>query len=100
METLWRKTTPLGALACVLAIVLLAPAQASACNKVAAPGGSDSAAGTVSAPYATFQKLAHSLAPGQTGCLRGGTYRENVEVNANGAPGAPMASRIRSSTIS
>ena len=36
------------------------------------------------------QKLAHSLAPGQTGCLRGGTYRENVEVNANGAPGAPI----------
>ena len=74
----------------MLVIVLLAPAQASACDRVAAPGGSDSAAGTVAAPYATFQKLAHSLAPGQTGCLRGGTYRENVEVNANGAPGAPI----------
>ena len=90
MDSLWRTTTPLGALACVLAFLLLTPAQASACNRVAAPGGSDGAAGTAPSPYATFQKLAHSLAPGQTGCLRAGTYRENVEVNANGAPGAPI----------
>ena len=85
------KPLLLGALACVLALARCSrPAQAAACNRVAAPGGSDSAAGTVAAPYATFKKLAHSLAPGQTGCLRGGTYRENVEVNANGAPGAPI----------
>ena len=90
MDILWRKTTPLGALACVLAALALGPAQASACNRVAAPGGSDGAAGTAGSPYATFQKLAHSLGPGQVGCLRGGTYKENVEVNANGAPGAPI----------
>jgi hypothetical protein len=90
MESLWRKTTPLAALACVLALLTLAPAEASACNRVAAPGGSDGGPGTLAAPYATFQKLAHSLAPGQVGCLRAGTYRETVEVNANGAPGAPI----------
>ena len=100
MDMLRGHPTPFGALfrlrlccACALALSLflvLGPAQASACNRVAAPGGSDGAAGTAGAPYATFQKLAHSLAPGQTGCLRGGTYRENVEVNANGAPGAPI----------
>jgi hypothetical protein len=90
MDKLWRTTTALGALTCVAALLALAPAQASACNRVAAPGGSDGAAGTAGAPYATFQKLAHSLGPGQVGCLRAGTYRENVEVNANGAPGAPI----------
>jgi parallel beta helix pectate lyase-like protein len=90
MDTLWRTTAPLGALACVLALLALTPAQASACSRVAAPGGSDNAAGTAGAPYATFKKLAHSVAPGQAGCLRGGTYQENVEVNANGAPGAPI----------
>ena len=90
MDTLWRQTTLLGALAFVLALLALTPAQAAACNRVAAPGGSDGAAGTVGAPYATFKKLAHSLSPGQTGCLLAGTYRENVEVNANGAPGAPI----------
>ncbi len=80
-------------LACALALLVpaaLSPAQAGACTRVTAPGGSDSAAGTAAAPYATFNKLSHSLAPGQTGCLRSGTYRENVEVNANGAPGAPI----------
>ena len=90
MDMSWRKATALCALACVAALLALTPAQASACTRVAAPGGSDGAAGTAASPWATFQKLAHSLAPGQVGCLRAGTYRENVEVNANGAPGAPI----------
>ncbi len=100
MDSFGRHPAPPGALrrlrlavACAAALALIAaaaPAPAAACNRVAAPGGSDGAAGTLAAPYATFKKLAHSLAPGQTGCLRAGTYRENVEVNANGAPGAPI----------
>lgn len=54
-----------------------APADAAApttCTKVAAPTGSDSAAGTEAAPYKTVQKLTRSIAAGQTGCLRAGTY--------------------------
>ena len=85
----WLRLCVVAALA-LAALAAIAPSQASACNRVAAPGGSDGAAGTAAAPYATFGKLAHWLAPGQTGCLRAGTYRENVEVNANGAPGAPI----------
>lgn len=57
----------------------LNPSQAEAetiCNKYAAPGGSDSAAGTESAPYRNAQKLADSLSAGQVGCLRGGVYTE------------------------
>lgn len=45
-----------------------------ACNKYAAPTGSDSAPGTLAAPYRTAQKLGSSLGAGMTGCLRGGTY--------------------------
>jgi len=44
------------------------------CDRVAATNGSDSNAGTLSAPYLTPQKLADTLAAGQTGCLRGGSY--------------------------
>ena len=51
------------------------------CDKVAAPSGSDSAAGTAASPYRTAQKLADSLAPGQTGCLRAGLYEQDVKVD-------------------
>lgn len=58
-----------------LALALATPASASAlCSKVAAPNGSDSAAGTEAAPYLTVQRLVDSLNAGQTGCLRTGTY--------------------------
>jgi hypothetical protein len=50
------------------------PASSVACHRVASPLGSDAAAGTLAAPYRTAQKLADSLASGQRGCLRAGTY--------------------------
>ena len=55
------------------------------CTRVAAPGGSDSAAGTESAPFATAQRLVDSLGPGDVGCLRQGTYNENVTINHGGS---------------
>jgi parallel beta helix pectate lyase-like protein len=63
----------LTALAAALSVALL-PASASAavtCDRVVAATGSDNAAGTPDAPFATPEKLAGSLQPGQTGCLRG-----------------------------
>jgi hypothetical protein len=48
--------------------------QQVACDKFAAVTGSDAGAGTLGEPYATPQALLNSLAPGQTGCLRAGTY--------------------------
>jgi parallel beta-helix repeat protein len=74
------------ALAIAAASVGTATAEGVDCDRVAAPGGSDSAAGTADAPFATAQKLVKSLDPGQTGCLRGGTYREeNVYVPSGGS---------------
>jgi parallel beta helix pectate lyase-like protein len=55
------------------------------CTRVAAPGGSDSGAGTESDPFATAQRLVDSLGPGDVGCLRQGTYNEDVTVNHGGS---------------
>ena len=53
------------------------PAAASprACSVIAAPRGSDRRGrGTPRRPYRTLKRLARALRPGQTGCLRAGTY--------------------------
>jgi hypothetical protein len=65
---------------------------------VAARTGSDSNSGTESSPFKTAQRLANSLAPGQTGCLRQGTYDETfngyvLRVNHGGSAGAPITIR-------
>ena len=78
-----RSRVALGAISfgiCVLALLALVWSSAASdgregpCTKVAAPGGKDSATGDAGDPYATPQRLADSLAPGDTGCLRGGKY--------------------------
>ncbi|MBX4201905.1 hypothetical protein KW803_03395, partial [Candidatus Saccharibacteria bacterium] len=56
---------------------------ATTCTKYASKTGSDSGAGTLTSPYQTPQKLVDNLSPGQTGCLRQGTY--DSELNTAGA---------------
>lgn len=56
----------------------------SACDLVASPTGSDAATGSITAPFRTAQKLVNSLGPGETGCLRAGTYDENVTMRSPG----------------
>lgn len=67
--------------------------ETTACTKYAAPGGSDSAAGTLAAPFRTAQTLVARLAAGETGCLLPGTYTENVTFRTGGAVGAPITLR-------
>jgi parallel beta-helix repeat protein len=64
--------------------------QSASCDRVAAPGGSDGNAGTAGDPFRTVGRLASVLSPGQTGCLRGGVFRENVTVRHGGRTGAPI----------
>jgi parallel beta-helix repeat protein len=75
---------------------------APACARYASTAGNDSSAGTATAPFRTAQKLASSLTAGETGCLLGGTYVENVVFRSGGtsetarktlttAPGSPRA---------
>jgi hypothetical protein len=53
----------------------LAPSASVKCDLFAAPSGSDTTGdGSVTNPYQSVVKLDDALAPGQTGCLSGGTY--------------------------
>ncbi len=70
--------------AVVMFILTGSSSAAVRCSLVASPSGSDGAAGTVTAPLRTAQKLTDSLAPGQTGCLRAGTYYENLRITSPG----------------
>jgi hypothetical protein len=88
-------------IAAALLVCALSPAGASAagCDRYASPFGSDTASGTQALPYHTAQRLIDSLAPGQTGCLNGGTYADEVtgpfvlRVGHGGNPGAPITIR-------
>ena len=68
----------------------------ASCDRVAAPGGSDRADGTTGAPFRTVQRLAGSLEPGETGCLRAGTYDKRqdggyvLKVKEGGRRGKPL----------
>jgi parallel beta-helix repeat protein len=60
------------------------------CAKVASPLGSNSYTGTIQKPYLTVDKLASSLSAGETGCLRAGVYRGDLEIRRGGTGGAPI----------
>src|ERR1700710_582036 len=58
-----------------VAVARLTSSQAAsspACTRLASSAGSDSAAGTPSAPWRTASKLLASLKPGDVGCLAAG----------------------------
>ncbi len=66
-----RRLLPALAAALTMAALPAPAAAATTCDYVAAPGGSDNAAGTAAAPFATPGRLATKLDAGQTGCVRG-----------------------------
>ena len=68
----------------------LATTPAPTCDKVAAVGGSDHATGSLEHPFATVSHLAASLSAGQTGCVRGGVFDENVTIERGGSSGASL----------
>ena len=95
-------------IASLLALALTVPAATACgappelsgtCDRYAAPSGSDRAAGSAEAPYRTAQRLADSLKPGQTGCLREGRYTDTpnedyaVRFERGGRAGAPITLR-------
>jgi hypothetical protein len=68
-----------------------APVPAT-CDRAASPTGSDSASGSVERPFRTAQRLIDSLDPGETGCLREGTYvsTERLVIRRSGRADAPI----------
>jgi hypothetical protein len=67
------------------------------CNRFASPRGSDSRGhGTFRRPFRTLGRLAVSLHPGQTGCLRGGIYgsiHARYVIKVSGTPAARITIR-------
>jgi hypothetical protein len=61
------------------ALVFGAALPAGAADYFVAPDGSDTAAGTKEAPFATLQRAQGAVAPGDTVYVRGGTYRMREE---------------------
>lgn len=63
------------------------------CDRMAAPWGHDRASGKPREPFRSPGRLATSLRPGETGCLRGGTYTQREvrvlrrKVTIRSAPG-------------
>lgn len=85
---------PLAAIALLgggLAFEATPSSASSPCSFYAAPTGSDSNTGTSAAPFATVQRLAAALAPGQIGCLAAGaTFVSDVSLSHGGQPDAPI----------
>src|SRR3954454_2248307 len=67
-----------------------ARAERAGCTRLAAPSGSDSAPGTPASPFRTVQRLVDSLSAGETGCLRSGSYRGNVDIRSGGRASRPL----------
>ncbi len=64
------------------------------CSLFASPTGSDTAGdGSIGKPFASVQQLDRTLHPGQTGCLRSGSYGSTStwhQIYTNGAPAAQI----------
>ncbi len=58
-----------------LAVLIL---PLSAADYYVSPAGNDSAAGTISEPWATFTKAVSEVTAGDTLTIRGGTYAEKL----------------------
>ena len=88
------RVLPVVALSCLIFSAYSAGALAArTCDRFASPNGSDEASGSLRHPFATPSRLARSLRPGQTGCLRAGVYRQDLTIRRGGAPGLPIVLR-------
>lgn len=76
----WQALSVIRAALLVITVLIFAAATQQArtsqsCDLLAAPWGDDAASGTAGAPLRSPQALADQLDRGETGCLRGGSYR-------------------------
>ncbi|MCK4960139.1 MAG: right-handed parallel beta-helix repeat-containing protein [Planctomycetes bacterium] len=56
-----------------------------------APDGNDGNPGTAAEPFLTIQKAADTMTPGDTCYIRGGVYRETVNLSTSGAYDSPIS---------
>src|SRR5580698_11331961 len=72
--TMIRRTTRT-TIASALMVLLFPLAAAAATTWYVAPTGSDTAAGTMAAPFASWARAQTAASPGDTVYFRGGTYK-------------------------
>ncbi|MGH9867893.1 MAG: PKD domain-containing protein [Candidatus Polarisedimenticolia bacterium] len=70
--------------------ITVVPAPAAGRTFYVSPQGSDSAAGSLTAPWRTVGFGAGRLAPGDTLLVRGGTYREAPSISVSGTAAQPI----------
>ncbi len=75
------------------ALLLCAAPSVRAAASYVSTTGSDANPGTYTQPWRTIQKAADTATAGSTVFIRGGTYRERVNVHVSGTPGAPITFR-------
>lgn len=85
------KATPLTALLSMM--LLTAGGVASAATYFVSPSGSDANPGTLAAPWRTVQKAASSVRAGDVVNIRGGIYRERVQITVSGTAAARITFR-------
>jgi hypothetical protein len=78
----WKLAPLFGA---VLVVLPVAQARADGHTYYVATTGSDSAAGTLDAPWRTIGRAARGVMPGDMVYVRGGTYNETIDVNTSGS---------------
>ena len=71
-------------------VLVVASFSAFGADYYVATNGSDSASGTLGAPWQTIQKAATVMTAGDTCTIRGGTYRETVTPANSGTSGNPI----------
>lgn len=74
----------------ILVGVILPFSASAASSRFVSPTGSDSAAGTESAPWRTIQQAATAAQPGDTIFVQPGIYPERVKSKVSGQPNAPI----------
>jgi len=74
----------------VLGLVAAVARCVHAAQYYVAPGGSDSSAGSLTNPFRTIQRAADIVGPGDICFVRGGTYRETVELDTSGTHSNPI----------
>jgi Right handed beta helix region len=83
-------TSSVGAAAAINVSLQCFPSACIACTKYASPAGVDTADGSAATPFRTAAKVVASLAAGQTGCLRDGTFTEDVTFAKGGSGANPI----------
>lgn len=76
--------------AALLLMALVLAGRVSGASYYVATNGSDANQGTIDQPFATLNKGAAVLNPGDTLYVRGGTYYQTVYAPASGTPAAPV----------